>query len=424
MDPKQLEFLLEEQKRIAAEVENLYTNYKKSSLEKRGKLEYVNTQIIKICELFQQMAENHKILSTNEDKSLGYYTNKFFEKFSEYHEQSLAVLIRNQEEIERRIPSVDPNILPGNLAVTQQKQTLQLQTDELQQHQSPQMTLHPPNLPSQQNVPSINVQTQRSGNISPVQHFSHSSSEVYNESAVIEVTRLVRNQMSAFYILNAKMTKTTEALATLPIELVDINLNSISTQWDKIMELNRRIFGLAENPPGYSLEMYMEIEERVELMLAQLMNIKRKRSTSDLESSQNTSTAVHRSRSTVNDMIHLPKVQIPVFDGNVLSWNAFKNLFIQMIHNIDISETQKLFYLKSNLTGGAASMVTVMDMHLDTYQKAWERLCAKYDNNRLLTYACGQALFSANIERGDWRGIEVLERSYQGGYLKFKSHRN
>ncbi|KAL5281869.1 hypothetical protein ACFFRR_005275 [Megaselia abdita] len=109
-----------EQDTLSKEITTLYNNYKKAPLDRRAKLEFVNSRIQSICELFQKMAENHKNLSTLENKSLKYIKDKFFEKFTTYHEQSLAVLIEDKAKLKKRIPLVDVSILPESVVAAQQ----------------------------------------------------------------------------------------------------------------------------------------------------------------------------------------------------------------------------------------------------------------------------------------------------------------
>lgn len=70
----------------------------------------------------------------------------------------------------------------------------------------------------------------------------------------------------------------------------------------------------------------------------------------------------------LNDMIHgtsskqrniqLPKIKLPVFNGEPTNWRAFKDIFDKIVHKNDGIDTAiKIQYLKTNLTGKAAKMV-------------------------------------------------------------------
>lgn len=65
-----------------------------------------------------------------------------------------------------------------------------------------------------------------------------------------------------------------------------------------------------------------------------------------------------------------------------------------MIDRTKISDAQKLFYLKTNVVGETNSLVNIMSLNLNTYSRAWKRMCEKYDNNLLLSAALADRLFS------------------------------
>ncbi|KYQ53576.1 hypothetical protein ALC60_00103 [Trachymyrmex zeteki] len=99
------------------------------------------------------------------------------------------------------------------------------------------------------------------------------------------------------------------------------------------------------------------------------------------ESSTSTSTGESRnsdatlSTSVKKRRIKLPDALLPTFDGKYESWLSFKNTFHNMIGSqTDLSEIDKLHYLKSALTGEAASKVRIFEIDGINYSKAWELL--------------------------------------------------
>lgn len=59
-----------------------------------------------------------------------------------------------------------------------------------------------------------------------------------------------------------------------------------------------------------------------------------------------------------NMAVELQRGQIPCFSGKVEEWSSFHDLFKKMIDgNSKLSEVQKLYYLKTNLKGGAYRIV-------------------------------------------------------------------
>jgi hypothetical protein len=58
------------------------------------------------------------------------------------------------------------------------------------------------------------------------------------------------------------------------------------------------------------------------------------------------------------DLVKLPRIQLPSFSGSYQEWSSFSDLFISTVHsNASLAGAQKLQYLKSSLSGDAASLI-------------------------------------------------------------------
>lgn len=83
--------------------------------------------------------------------------------------------------------------------------------------------------------------------------------------------------------------------------------------------------------------------------------------------------------------IKLPEAPLPTFDGKVEMWLSFKNAFRNMIGSrTDLSDIDKLHYLKSALTGEAANKTRIFEVDGIHYTKAWELLERSYEVKRIL----------------------------------------
>jgi len=83
--------------------------------------------------------------------------------------------------------------------------------------------------------------------------------------------------------------------------------------------------------------------------------------------------------------IKLPEATLPTFDGKYESWLSFKNAFHNMIGSqTDLSDIDKLHYLKSALIGEAASKVRIFEVDGINYSKAWDVLERSYEVKRVL----------------------------------------
>ena len=64
------------------------------------------------------------------------------------------------------------------------------------------------------------------------------------------------------------------------------------------------------------------------------------------------------SASNIKSSIRLPKLQLPNFDGTILKWPEFWDIYESFVHRQDIPKVLKYSYLKGVLCGTAASAIT------------------------------------------------------------------
>ncbi|XP_076398078.1 uncharacterized protein LOC143266413 [Megachile rotundata] len=92
---------------------------------------------------------------------------------------------------------------------------------------------------------------------------------------------------------------------------------------------------------------------------------------------------------------HLPKIQLPTFSGNPLEWESFRDLFRSLVHDVPhLSNTKKLLYLKSSLSGEALEVIQNTPITEAGYEGAWEDLEVRYGNTRLLSFAHHRAILT------------------------------
>jgi hypothetical protein len=92
--------------------------------------------------------------------------------------------------------------------------------------------------------------------------------------------------------------------------------------------------------------------------------------------------------------VKLPQLDLPKFSGDVLHWTSFRDLFSSMVINQDISDSQKLHYLKTSLTGEAAALLYSIDVTDANFREAWNMLGDRYQNERYLIHSHLQSLFA------------------------------
>lgn len=93
--------------------------------------------------------------------------------------------------------------------------------------------------------------------------------------------------------------------------------------------------------------------------------------------------------------IQLPKIQIPSFDGDILSWISFRDIFLSLVHNNNaLSNIEKFHYLLSAVTGSARAVTRSIPLSDANYEVAWNALVERFDNQRLIINAHMDKLFS------------------------------
>lgn len=111
--------------------------------------------------------------------------------------------------------------------------------------------------------------------------------------------------------------------------------------------------------------------------------------------------------------IKLPQIQISKFDGSYFRWLEFRDTFTNIIHNNQkISPVQKFHYLTSYLEGDAARVISNIELSSANYNDAWNLLCERYNNNRLLITHHLKSLYN----------IQPLTRESEGALRSFTDH--
>ncbi|XP_050551755.1 uncharacterized protein LOC118279021 isoform X1 [Spodoptera frugiperda] len=137
-----------------------------------------------------------------------------------------------------------------------------------------------------------------------------------------------------------------------------------------------------------------QIEERYHSLIANARSQLRT-SGSECKGSKTGTTMDSKSGASLkNGFVRLPKIDLPHFDGGYQCWLEFRDTFISLIHNSDcIDGINKFHYLRASLKGRAAEVIKNIDFKDENYVIAWDLLCDRYNNNRLLINNHVQALF-------------------------------
>ncbi len=108
--------------------------------------------------------------------------------------------------------------------------------------------------------------------------------------------------------------------------------------------------------------------------------------------------------------MRLPDMSLPKFDGKYEDWPTFQDLFTAGFHNNStLSGSQKLQYLKSCLSGEAASIIKSFTITDVNYNEAWSLLEQQYDNKREIVMShVKRLLFQPSIKQESAAALQEM----------------
>ncbi|KAJ8721022.1 hypothetical protein PYW08_006487 [Mythimna loreyi] len=136
--------------------------------------------------------------------------------------------------------------------------------------------------------------------------------------------------------------------------------------------------------PYFVNEEFYIYEDLYLIMLADLRDMLNEYNTAPSTSSQN-NTSISTNPDQQNTLVRLPRIQLPSFSGKYEEWPTFQDLFTSLVHtNTNISDVQKLHYLKCSVTGEAETLLKHIQVTQKNYEQAWDLLKTRYGNKRLI----------------------------------------
>ena len=82
--------------------------------------------------------------------------------------------------------------------------------------------------------------------------------------------------------------------------------------------------------------------------------------------------------------VNLPKLQLPIFDGDVQKWQEFWDIFDSSVHQQNLTKVSKFSYLKAVLKGTAALAVSGIPVNNDNYDTAITLLQEKFGRKEII----------------------------------------
>jgi hypothetical protein len=189
---------------------------------------------------------------------------------------------------------------------------------------------------------------------------------------------------------------------------IQTRIEILTEYWNQFKETHYKITKVATGKERYENIYFTEDwflqgqEEYIEL----------KSDMQDLLKSLSQSPNIHSSSQErkVEQEVKLPQINIPQFNGNYHDWCTFRDLYTSLIHqNTSLSKIQKLYYLKSSITGEAEQLLRHIQITENNYEIAWNTLNKRYNNRRMIVNSILQRLIGQRkMNTGTARGIKEM----------------
>ncbi len=114
--------------------------------------------------------------------------------------------------------------------------------------------------------------------------------------------------------------------------------------------------------------------------------------------------------------VKLPKLEVPMFDGNIINWRPFWEQFVVSIHErSELSDSEKLVYLQHSLKDGTAKgVIEGLSRSGEYYKEAIESLKTRYDRPRLIHQTHVRMILDApSLKDGTGRELRRLHDTIQ-----------
>ncbi|XP_026729544.1 uncharacterized protein LOC113495138 [Trichoplusia ni] len=215
-----------------------------------------------------------------------------------------------------------------------------------------------------------------------------------------KLRELVRRRGS----LKAKLTHFSNFIRLLPGTGLDTfqaaelecRLDSIDNLYKEFNVLQTELELLSEDTDEmYDEKELFETQYYTQVARAKAMLTKTRSSSPALVSATSADDGPHHGSGCKHDFVRLPKIDLPHFSGDYQHWLEFRDTYLSLIrNNKNMRETNKFHYLRAALTDSASLVIKSIDFKADNYGIAWQLLCERYNNERLLINNHVQALFN------------------------------
>lgn len=161
-------------------------------------------------------------------------------------------------------------------------------------------------------------------------------------------------------------------------------IENLKVYWENCQQQHAKLCALADEDRRTLHEYFIKdkfllISDTVEEIMDTLSDCLERLQPSNLQLGSDDSTSSHETRVCT---VHLPRIDIPKFSGEITKWENFRDIFESLVSSRSgLANVQKLHYLKASLTGEASLILTNVQITDANYVTSWELLKKRYDNN-------------------------------------------
>lgn len=95
---------------------------------------------------------------------------------------------------------------------------------------------------------------------------------------------------------------------------------------------------------------------------------------------------------------NLPKISLPSFNGDFAKWVSFRDMFVSLVRdNPALTDVERMHYLRTATTGEAAKLIASLAIEAESFAIAWEILCDRYNDTRVLIRSHLDSLFRTTV---------------------------
>ncbi|XP_011860043.1 PREDICTED: uncharacterized protein LOC105557406 [Vollenhovia emeryi] len=206
-------------------------------------------------------------------------------------------------------------------------------------------------------------------------------------------------QRSRFNLIQEAADFTEQDISSFNRQLITTRLALLEQNWNRFQEEHENLcLSESENlshQPYVRERVYERCQAFYVYSRAKLLTKQE-----ELDSVGQSSGSAHSEQGAVRSLLPrsaLPRIKLPNFSGEYHSWRTFHDLFVSLIKvNSDLTDVEKMHYLKTCLTGEAARLICNLPLSGDSFAIAWNLLLSRYENKRFLI--CAQLDRIANLK--------------------------